>query len=169
MHVQQTPMIKGGEFLLHATDAATVFTPADFSDDQRMMAESSRTFVQQEVLPLLDRLDNHEEGLMEGLMKKAGELGLFGISIPSEYGGLEMDFNTALLVTEAEAQAEANRLLALFKVRRDLFRVTIPQSAALVLRSGGTGRVYNTEPAQYVILTYPRFGLSAGRGFIVLS
>ncbi len=101
MEVQQTPTIKGGEFLLHATDAATVFTPADFTEEQRMMAESSRAFVVEEVLPLLDRLDNHEEGLMEGLMKKAGELGLFGISIPSEFGGLEMDFNTALLVTEA--------------------------------------------------------------------
>lgn len=101
MEVQQTPTIKGGEFLLHATDAATVFTPADFTEEQRMMAESSRAFVQDEVMPLLDRLDNHEEGLMEGLMKKAGELGLFGISIPGEYGGLEMDFNTALLVTEA--------------------------------------------------------------------
>jgi alkylation response protein AidB-like acyl-CoA dehydrogenase len=101
MEVQQTPMIKGGEFLLRATDAATVFTPADFTEEQRMMADSSRTFVQEEVMPLLDRLDNHEDGLMEGLMKKAGELGLFGISIPAEYGGLEMDFNTALLVTEA--------------------------------------------------------------------
>ncbi len=101
MEVQQTPTIKGGEFLLRATDAATVFTPADFTEEQRMMAESSQAFVREEVLPLLDRLDNHEEGLMEGLMKKAGELGLFGISIPAEYGGLEMDFNTALLVTEA--------------------------------------------------------------------
>ncbi len=101
MEVQQTPTIKGGEFLLHATDAATVFTPADFTEEQRMMADSSRTFVQDEVMPLLDRLDNHEEGLMENLMKKAGALGLFGISIPAEYGGLEMDFNTALLVTES--------------------------------------------------------------------
>jgi alkylation response protein AidB-like acyl-CoA dehydrogenase len=101
MEVQQTPTLKGGEFLLAATDAATVFTPADFTEEQRMMAESSRAFVQEEVMPLLDRLDNHEEGLMEGLMKKAGALGLFGISIPAEYGGLEMDFNTALLVTEA--------------------------------------------------------------------
>jgi alkylation response protein AidB-like acyl-CoA dehydrogenase len=66
-----------------------------------MMAQTCLDFVQEEVLPLLDRLDNHEEGLMEGLMKKAGELGLFAVSIPEQYGGLNMDFNTALLVTES--------------------------------------------------------------------
>ncbi len=101
MEVQQSTLIKGGEFLLRPTEAESVFTPADFNEDQRMMADSARAFVQQEVMPLLDRLDNHEEGLMEGLMTKAGALGLFGVSIPEAYGGLEMDFNTALLVTEA--------------------------------------------------------------------
>ncbi|AYA38306.1 acyl-CoA dehydrogenase [Hymenobacter oligotrophus] len=95
---QQTT--KGGEFIIKETEAQSVFTPADFSEEQRMMYQTCLDFVVNEVHPLLDRLDNHEEGLMENLMRKAGELGLFGVSIPAEYGGYDMDFNTSLLVTE---------------------------------------------------------------------
>jgi alkylation response protein AidB-like acyl-CoA dehydrogenase len=65
-----------------------------------MMHQTCLDFVQTEVQPLLERLDNHEEGLMRGLMEKAGQLGLFGVSIPEQYGGLDMDFTTALRVTE---------------------------------------------------------------------
>ena len=92
--------LKGGEFIIKETDAQDVFTPADFSEEQRLMHQTCLDFVASDVQPLLDRLDNHEEGLMEDLMKKAGGLGLFGISIPEQYGGFDMDFNTALLVTE---------------------------------------------------------------------
>jgi alkylation response protein AidB-like acyl-CoA dehydrogenase len=66
-----------------------------------MVAEMAQQFVKTEVHPLVERLDNHEEGLMESLMKKAGDLGLFGVAIPEEYGGLNMDFNSSLLVTES--------------------------------------------------------------------
>ena len=93
--------IRGGEFLIKETDAQDVFIPAEFSEEQRMMAQTCLDFVREEVNPLLERLDNHEEGLMEGLMKKAGELGLFAVSMPEQYGGLNMDFNTSLLVTES--------------------------------------------------------------------
>jgi alkylation response protein AidB-like acyl-CoA dehydrogenase len=93
--------IRGGEFLIKETDPQDVFIPAEFSEEQRMMAQTCLDFVREEVTPLLERLDNHEEGLMEGLMKKAGELGLFAVSMPEQYGGLNMDFNTSLLVTES--------------------------------------------------------------------
>lgn len=93
--------IKGGEFLIKETDPKDVFTPEEFSEEQLLMAQTCQDFVREEVYPLLDRLDNHEEGLMEGLMKRAGELGLFAVSIPEQYGGLNMDFNTSLLVTES--------------------------------------------------------------------
>jgi len=93
--------LKGGEFIIKETNAADIFIPEDFSEEQRMMAEMAQQFVQTEVFPLVERLDNHEEGLMEGLMHKAGELGLFGVAIPEEYGGLDMDFNSSLLVTES--------------------------------------------------------------------
>ncbi|PKV62519.1 acyl-CoA dehydrogenase family protein [Pontibacter ramchanderi] len=93
--------VRGGEFLIKETNPQDVFIPAEFSEEQRMMAQTCLDFVREEVNPLLDRLDNHEEGLMEGLMKKAGELGLFAVSMPEQYGGLNMDFNTSLLVTES--------------------------------------------------------------------
>ncbi|MFD2512718.1 acyl-CoA dehydrogenase family protein [Pontibacter locisalis] len=97
----KTASIKGGEFLIKETDPQDVFTPEEFSEEQRMMAQTCLDFVEEEVTPLLDRLDNHEEGLMESLMKKAGDLGLFAVSMPEQYGGLNMDFNTSLLVTES--------------------------------------------------------------------
>ncbi|RTQ53497.1 acyl-CoA dehydrogenase [Hymenobacter gummosus] len=93
-------LVKGGEFIIKPTDAHDVFTPADFSEEQNMMHQTALDFVEKEVQPLLERLDNHEEGLMRELMEKAGQLGLFGVSIPEEYGGLNMDFPTSLRVTE---------------------------------------------------------------------
>ncbi|MHC2991808.1 acyl-CoA dehydrogenase [Pontibacter sp. HJ8] len=100
-NVTKTASIQGGEFLIKETNPQDVFIPAEFSEEQRMMAQTCLDFVREEVNPLLERLDNHEEGLMEGLMKKAGELGLFAVSMPEQYGGLNMDFNTSLLVTES--------------------------------------------------------------------
>ncbi|WP_299826088.1 acyl-CoA dehydrogenase family protein [uncultured Pontibacter sp.] len=97
----KTAILKGGEFLIKETNPQDVFIPEEFNEEQRMMAQTCLDFVQEEVHPLLERLDNHEEGLMENLMKKAGELGLFAVSVPEQYGGLNMDFNTALLVTES--------------------------------------------------------------------
>jgi alkylation response protein AidB-like acyl-CoA dehydrogenase len=93
--------LKGGEFLIKETDAADIFIPEEFNEEQRMMADTAKDFVQTQVEPLLDRLDNHEEGLMAGLMKQAGELGLFALTLPEEYGGFDKDFNTSLLVTES--------------------------------------------------------------------
>ena len=100
MEVTQQASLKGGEFIIKPTDAQSVFTPADFTEEQVMMHQTCIDFVAAEVTPLLDRLDNHEEGLMRGLMEKAGQLGLFGVSIPEQFGGLDMDFPTALRVTE---------------------------------------------------------------------
>ncbi|SET94454.1 acyl-CoA dehydrogenase family protein [Hymenobacter actinosclerus] len=93
-------LVKGGEFIIKETNAQDVFTPADFSEEQNMMHQTALDFVDKEVWPLLDRLDNHEEGLMRGLMEKSGELGLFGVSVPEQFGGLDMDFPTSLRVTE---------------------------------------------------------------------
>ncbi|MBD2768776.1 acyl-CoA dehydrogenase family protein [Hymenobacter sp. BT664] len=100
MEVTQKAPLKGGEFIIKPTDAQDVFTPADFTEEQNYMHQTCLDFVAAEVQPLLERLDNHEEGLMRGLMEKAGQLGLFGVSIPEQYGGLDMDFTTALRVTE---------------------------------------------------------------------
>ena len=93
--------LKGVEFLVKETPANAVFTPEDFSEEQRMIREMAEQFVTKEVSPVLDRIDKLEEGLMPSLLDKAGELGLLGAAFPEEYGGLGKDFVTATLINEA--------------------------------------------------------------------
>ena len=92
--------VKGGEFLIKETAADSVFTPEEFNEEQKMMADMCRDFIETEVIPNLDRIDAQEEGLMQKLLDKAGELGLLSVSLPEQYGGFGKDFNTSLLVTE---------------------------------------------------------------------
>ncbi len=91
---------KGGEFLIKETDAETVFIPENWSEEQRMIADTTFDFLEAEVYPNLDRIDKLEPGLMPSLLDKAGALGLMGVSVPEEYGGFGKDFNTSMLVSE---------------------------------------------------------------------
>lgn len=92
--------IRGGDFLTKNTDLQYVFTPEEFNEEQNMIAEMAKDFVEKEVIPHLDRIDKLEEGLMPSLLNKAGELGLLSVSLPEQYGGFGKDFNTTLKVTE---------------------------------------------------------------------
>lgn len=91
----------GGQFLISETEAKDIFTPEDFTEEQKMMEQSCYDFIEAEVTPILDRIDSMEDGLMSSLMDKAGQMGLLSISVPEAYGGFSGDFNTALLTTEA--------------------------------------------------------------------
>lgn len=91
---------KGGSFLISKTDSKDIFSPDDWTDEQLMIASMCSDFVDQEVTPKLDRIDSMEEGLMVSLLDKAGELGLLGLSVPEEFGGMGVDFKTSLLATE---------------------------------------------------------------------
>ncbi len=92
--------IKGGEFIIRKSTAKEIFTPEEFSDEQKMIAAMCSDFIAQEVFPNLERIDNMEEGLMPSILEKAGELGLLSISVPEELGGMGLDFITSLLATE---------------------------------------------------------------------
>ncbi|MCF6365096.1 MAG: acyl-CoA dehydrogenase family protein [Bacteroidales bacterium] len=92
--------IKGGEFIVRETTANEIFIPEEFGEEPRMIAQSCQDFLDAEVIPNLDKLDAHEEGLMPSILKKAGELGLLGISIPEEYMGFGQDFTTSMLVAD---------------------------------------------------------------------
>lgn len=92
--------LQGGEFLIRESDPQDIFIPEEFNEEQRMIAQTCTDFLAQEVWPKLDRIDAQEEGLMQSLLEKSGELGLLGISIPEEYGGFGKDFVTGMLVTE---------------------------------------------------------------------
>ena len=94
--------IKGGEFLIKETSASQIFIPEEFSEEQKMIADTCRDFLKAEVWHRLDEIDQAKgPELMASLMDKAGELGLLGTVIPEEYGGFGMDFNTSMLVAEA--------------------------------------------------------------------
>lgn len=100
METQLKKPIKGGEFVIRETDCNDVFIPEDFDEEQRMIRQTCADFLEAEVFPNLDRIDAQEEGLMERLLDKAGQLGLLGVSIPEQYGGFGKDFNTSMLVAD---------------------------------------------------------------------
>ena len=100
METEVKSSIRGGHFLIKDLLAQDVFIPEEFNEEQHMIAGMSRDFIAKEVLPILDRIDKMEEGLMPELLTKAGELGLLATSIPEEYGGFGKDFNTSLKLTE---------------------------------------------------------------------
>ena len=93
-------MIKGGEFLVKDQEAKDIFIPEDFSEDQLMMASATKEFVEKELDPHRGQFEKKDYKLTEDCMKKAGELGLLGISVPAEYGGMGMPFNTSVLICD---------------------------------------------------------------------
>jgi alkylation response protein AidB-like acyl-CoA dehydrogenase len=93
-------LLKGGEWLIRESNAPETFTPEDFNEEQHMVKEMCLQFLQAEVMPVVDRIDKMEQGLMPSLMDKAGGQGLLGASIPEDLGGLGKDFITSTLVNE---------------------------------------------------------------------
>ncbi len=103
--IEQHSALKGGEFLVRETDPQDVFIPEEFSEEQKMMAAATQDFLDKEIHPIRDRIDNLEEGLMSSIMEKAGQLGILGVTIPEEYGGLGMNFNTSMLIADIVASS----------------------------------------------------------------
>jgi alkylation response protein AidB-like acyl-CoA dehydrogenase len=91
---------RGGAFLVAGCAPDDVFTPADLSDDQRLIGQTAEEFVAKEVVPNIPELEQHKEGLMAEMLKKAGELGLLGGAIPEEYGGAALDKVSATVLAE---------------------------------------------------------------------
>jgi alkylation response protein AidB-like acyl-CoA dehydrogenase len=91
---------KGGEWLIKESSAFDTFIPEDFSEEQIMIKDMCNQFLETEVIPILDRIDSLEPGLMRSLVQKTGEQGLLAVSFPEEYGGLGKDFVTSTIVNE---------------------------------------------------------------------
>ncbi|HEX3933510.1 MAG TPA: acyl-CoA dehydrogenase family protein, partial [Puia sp.] len=92
--------LKGAEWLIKEGSPFETFIPEDFNEEQRMVKDMCSAFLDAEVLPVLDRIDKLEPGLMPSLIVKAGEQGLLGAAVPEDLGGLGKDFITATLVNE---------------------------------------------------------------------
>src|SRR5215217_3724821 len=101
MEAQTKNTLVGGNFLIHPPTPEETFTPEDFTEEQQMIREMCRDFLDKEVIPHLDAIDKHEPGLMPRLLEKAGDLGLLGAAFPEDLGGLGKDFVTATLVNES--------------------------------------------------------------------
>lgn len=98
--VKNKTVLKGGEWLVKESSAFDTFIPEDFSEEQIMIRDMCNQFLDTEVVPILDRIDALEQGLMRSLVQKAGQQGLLAVSFPEEYGGLGKDFVTSTIVNE---------------------------------------------------------------------
>src|SRR2546426_10634869 len=97
---EQKQIVKGGAFLIEERTPAEIFTPEDFTEEHRMIAETTRQFIDNEVSPYIDELEHHDWQLARNLIRKAADLGLIGVNIPEEYGGLGLDQTSGALVGE---------------------------------------------------------------------
>ena len=98
--VEQKRVVQGGSFLIEDRTTQEIFTPEDFTEEHRMIAETTRQFIDNEVIPRIDELEKHDWKLARELVKKAADLGLIGANIPEEYGGLGLDQTSGALVGE---------------------------------------------------------------------
>ncbi|HXO76635.1 MAG TPA: acyl-CoA dehydrogenase family protein, partial [Puia sp.] len=97
---EKAQALRGAEWLIKESSPFETFIPEDFNEEQRMVKDMCNSFLDTEVLPVIDRIDKLEPGLMPSLIQKAGDQGLLGAAVPEEYGGLGKDFITATLVNE---------------------------------------------------------------------
>jgi len=98
--VEQKQIFKGGSFLIEERTPAEIFTPEDFNEEHRMIADTTRQFMDAEVVPRINELENKDWNLARQLVKQAAELGLVGASIPEEYEGLGLDQTSGALIAE---------------------------------------------------------------------
>src|SRR5438034_7416681 len=98
--IEQKEIVKGGSFLIEERTPSEIFTPEDFNEEHRMIAETTRQFMDAEVVPRIDELENKDWKLARELVKKGAELGLVGAGIPEEYEGLGLDQTSGAIIAE---------------------------------------------------------------------
>ncbi|MGL4519462.1 MAG: acyl-CoA dehydrogenase family protein, partial [Phocaeicola sp.] len=91
---------RGGQFIVKETKCEDIFTPADFNEEQVMMRDSVKEFVDKELWAHKARFEKKDYAYTEETMRKAGELGLLGVAVPEAYGGLGMGFVSTMLVCD---------------------------------------------------------------------
>src|SRR2546423_7693961 len=88
---EEKKIIVGGSFLIEERTPEEVFTPEDFTEEHRMIADTARQFMDNEVRPRVDDLEKKDWSLARELVRKGAELGFIGATVPEEYGGLGLD------------------------------------------------------------------------------
>src|SRR6266853_4795957 len=105
MPTSETSQLRGGAWLIEPTDFLEVLTPERLTDEHRLIGNTTQEFVEQEVLPELNRLEQHDWTIARRLIKRCGDLGLLGVDVPEVYGGLNLDKISSLVVSERMASA----------------------------------------------------------------
>src|SRR5712691_2518244 len=100
-----TSTLRGGEWLLQSATADSVFTPEGVTDEHRLIARTAHEFVDKEILPVLDRLEEKDWALARRLVKRGGDLGMLGVDVPEAYGGVGLDKVSSLVVSEEMARS----------------------------------------------------------------
>lgn len=104
--------IKGGAFLIESISPEKIFTPEEFTEEQRLIAQAATEFVMGEVQPVMEEIEAQKEGLLPSLVKKAGELGFLSGDIEEEYGGQGLDKVSVLLLMEKLSQGGGSFMVA---------------------------------------------------------
>ncbi len=100
-----SPLLRGGEWLLQPADAESAFTPERMTEEHRLIGRTAQEFVDNEILPVLEKLEQKDWTLARELVMRGGGLGLFGVDVPDAYGGLGLDKVTSLVVSERLARS----------------------------------------------------------------
>ncbi len=100
--------VKGGEFLIKDIAASEIFSLEELNEEQKMLRDSIKEFIDKEVVPNRERFEHKDYALTEEVMRKLGEMGVLGIAVPEEYGGLGMDFTTTMLACDMASGANGS-------------------------------------------------------------
>ena len=100
METTEKDILRGGQFIVKETSCDDVFTPEDFSEEQKMMKEAVQEFNDREIIPYKDRFEKRDFAFTEECMRKAGALGFLGVAVPEAYGGMGMGFVSTLLTCD---------------------------------------------------------------------
>ncbi len=98
--MEEKDIIRGGQFIVKKSDCENIFTPEDFTEEQKMMKEAVMEFNDREIIPFRERFENKDYAFTEECMRKAGELGFLGVAVPEAYGGMGMGFVSTLLTCD---------------------------------------------------------------------
>jgi alkylation response protein AidB-like acyl-CoA dehydrogenase len=152
---------KGGEFLIAESRASEVFTPEDFSDEQRQLADTIEHFLAREVIPYGERIENHDFVLVTSLLKRAGELGFLMVDVPEEYGGLELDKATSALVAEKIFHCSYSGFSGAFGMQTGLGTIPLIYYGTKAQKEKYLGRIITGELITAYCLTEPDAGSDA--------
>jgi alkylation response protein AidB-like acyl-CoA dehydrogenase len=152
--------VKGGAFLIESISPQEIFTPEEFSEEQRLIAKAVTEFVVGEIQPVIDDIEEKKEGLLQSLVKKAGELGFLSADIPEVYGGQDLDKVSSLLIMEKMAPAGGS-FMATFGVQTGIGSLPIIFFGNKDQKSRYLPRIATGEMIVAYALTEPEAGSDA--------